>query len=134
MEDDGVTSSTLPKRYADVFEHWFPYYLAIGMTEKEYWDGYNDYPKAYYQAEKLRQRQQNAMLWLQGRYVYDAMLAASPALNAMSTASIKPYLQEPYPITAVDAEEREEREQQRKMEERKAQMLAWMQRVNAARE
>ena len=58
----------------------------------------------------------------------------APALQAMGGGKPESYVNEPYPLTEAAVRERDEREQQRKMEERKAQMLAWMQRVNAAKE
>ena len=126
MDDYGVSQPTQIK-YGEVFNTHFPYYLSIGMTEEQYWDGDNLLPRAYRKAEELRRDRQNSYLWLQGKYVYDAIYAMAPALQAMGGGK-------PYPLTEAAVRERDKREQQRKMEERKAQMLAWMQRVNAAKE
>lgn len=133
MDDYGVSQPTQIK-YGEVFNTHFPYYLSIGMTEEQYWDGDNLLPRAYRKAEELRRDRQNSYLWLQGKYVYDAIYAMSPALQAMGGGKPGSYVNEPYPLTEAAVRERDKREQQRKMEERKAQMLAWMQRVNAAKE
>ena len=133
MDDYGVSQPTQIK-YGEVFTTHFPYYLSIGMTAEQYWDGDNLLPRAYRKAEELRRDRQNSYLWLQGKYVYDAIYAMAPALQAMGGGKPESYVNEPYPLTEAAVRERDEREQQRKMEERKAQMLAWMQRVNAAKE
>lgn len=133
MDDYGVSQPTQIK-YGEVFTTHFPYYLSIGMTEEQYWDGDNLLPRAYRKAEELRRDRQNSYLWLQGKYVYDAIYAMAPALQAMGGGKPESYVNEPYPLTEAAVRERDKREQQRKMEERKAQMLAWMQRVNAAKE
>lgn len=133
MDDYGVSQPTQIK-YGEVFTTHFPYYLSIGMTEEQYWDGDNLLPRAFRKAEELRRDRQNSYLWLQGKYVYDAIYAMAPALQAMGGGKPESYVNEPYPLTEAAVRERDEREQQRKMEERKAQMLAWMQRVNAAKE
>lgn len=133
MDDYGVSQPTQIK-YGEVFNTHFPYYLSIGMTEEQYWDGDNLLPRAYRKAEELRRDRQNSYLWLQGKYVYDAIYALAPALQAMGGGKPESYVNEPYPLTKAAVRERDKREQQRKMEERKAQMLAWMQRVNAAKE
>lgn len=133
MDDYGVSQPTQIK-YGEVFNTHFPYYLSIGMTEEQYWDGDNLLPRAYRKAEELRHDRQNSYLWLQGKYVYDAIYAMAPALRAMGGGKPESYVNEPYPLTEAAVRERDKREQQRKMEERKAQMLAWMQRVNAAKE
>ena len=133
MDDYGVSQPTQIK-YGEVFTTHFPYYLSIGMTAEQYWDGDNLLPRAYRKAEELRRDRQNSYLWLQGKYVYDAIYAMAPALQAMGGGKPESYVNEPYPLTEAAVRERDKREQQRKMEERKAQMLAWMQRVNAAKE
>lgn len=133
MDDYGVSQPTQIK-CGEVFNTHFPYYLSIGMTEEQYWDGDNLLPRAYRKAEELRRDRQNSYLWLQGKYVYDAIYAMAPALRAMGGGKPESYVNEPYPLTEAAVRERDKREQQRKMEERKAQMLAWMQRVNAAKE
>lgn len=78
----------------------FPYYLSIGMTEGQYWDGNADLAKYYRKAEELRQERVNQEAWLQGMYVYDAVARLTPVLHAFAKKGSKaePYVSEPYPI------------------------------------
>lgn len=73
------------KTYTEIFEECFPFYLSIGMTYKEFWEGDVTLPKFYREAEKQRQRQQlesdNFKCWLQGKYFFEALCCASPLLR-----------------------------------------------------
>lgn len=95
--------------YTEEFEKQFPYYLSIGMTYELYWDGSADLPIYYRDAEKRRVRRENEQSWLIGRYVYDAMCAASPLLHAFAKqgTTANPYLERPYPSSVEEARERE---------------------------
>lgn len=133
MDNFGLSSSTRERVvYSNIFREQFPFYLSIGMTDESYWDGDNWLPKAYREAEEIRRNRQNSFLWLQGKYVYDAIYALAPSLQAMGGGKPEQYVSEPYPLTETDMQERREREQKKKLEEQKAQMLAWMQRVNTS--
>ena len=126
--DEGLTS----RSYGEIFEQLCPYYMSIGMSYDEYWDGDVEAVKAYRQADELRKKQRNFELWLQGKYMYDALCSTSPLFRfTMKSGTIKPepYTKEPYPITASEVRELEER-RQREMEERlKAQFAAFAERV-----
>ena len=98
--------------------------MSIGMTYDEFWNQKVDMVRAYRKAYELKRRQQNEMLWLQGAYVRDALLATVG--NMFSEKGAKPieYPSDPYPITAEQVEEKEAAEK-RKMEERmKADLMA----------
>lgn len=88
------------------------------MTLAEYWDGDIEYVKYYRELLKRRREWQNQMLWLQGRYFYDALRAVMPALSIKTNStSIDPYTEEPYPLTKKDANERKERAEQRQQQD-----------------
>lgn len=95
--------------YSDIFEEQFPYYLSIGMTPGEYWDGDPSLVKAYRKAHKTKLELQNQLLWLQGRYVYDAICQASPIFQAFAKKGTKPipYDKEPYPLASNSKKEKE---------------------------
>lgn len=102
--------------YKEAFEQQFPYYLSIGMTEAQFWDGDCELVKYYRKAEELRRERVNQELWLQGMYVYDAVSRLVPILHAFAKkgAKAEPYVKEPYPITQEHADEirrRREKEQ-----------------------
>lgn len=72
------------------------YYLSIGMSYNDYW--YNDYEmvKYYRKAHTLQIDEKNTLMWLQGYYVYNAILDCSPVLNAMSKKHKPvPYMNKP---------------------------------------
>ena len=115
--DEG--EAPVPHRYEDAFRKRFPYYLSIGMTEAQYWEGDSTLVIAYREAEELRKEKQNQYLWLQGMYFYDALNRVSPVLHAFAKKGTKarPYLEEPYPLTqkhAEDAKQRHEKKQSNK--------------------
>ena len=88
--------------YTERFYEQFPYYLAIGMTPEQYWDGDPALAKYYRQADELKLERLNQQLWLQGMYVYEAICDASPILRAFAKKGTKPhpFTEKPYPLTA----------------------------------
>lgn len=106
--DEGLTSRT----YSDVFKQLCPYYMSIGMSYDDFWNGDVSMVEAYRTADELRLKQRNYELWLQGMYMYEALCDASPLFRfSMKSGTIKPepYVKEPFPITPAEAREREER-------------------------
>ena len=95
--------------YTERFEEHFPFYLSIGMSHELFWDGDSTLVKSYRDAHKLRIKRNNEQAWLTGRYVYDAICAASPLLHAFakSGTTAHPYLERPYPSSIEEARERE---------------------------
>lgn len=84
------------------------------MTWEQYWYGETWMVRAFRKADELKQRRINENLWLQGRYVYDALLCVSPIMHAFAGKDAKPipYHEKPYPITADEQEEeRKKREE-----------------------
>lgn len=81
------------------------------MTEEQYWDRDCTLVVSYRKADELRRERENTLLWLQGRYVYDALLAVAPVLHAFAKKGTKPseYVKEPYPITSKDVEDVKEK-------------------------
>lgn len=104
--------------YTEQFEELFPYYLSIGMTYEQYWDGDCWLPKYYREAEELRTRRDNQMAWLTGRYVYDALCAVSPILHAFAKngTTAHPFLKKPYPSSIKEVRERELEEMRERAE------------------
>jgi hypothetical protein len=94
----------------------FPYYLSIGMTPEQYWDGDCTLVKYYRKAEEIRNEKRNQELWLQGMYIYEAICDVSPILHAFAKKGAKPhpYPTKPYPISEKQIRrEREEKERKR---------------------
>ncbi len=115
--------------YSEQFEQQCPFYMSVGMTYDEFWEGAADRVIAYRKVYILRQKRNNADAWLQGQYIYDALSAVVPALRGLSKEPVSPYLEEPYPFTKEDVEEYEHRQ----MEERAKQFREYAQARNAER-
>lgn len=94
----------------EIFEEALPYYLKLGMTFDQFWDGDVSAHKAYRAAEKLRMKDANQIAWLQGMYFYEALMDAAPAIKAFCKQRAHPYRNEPYDIDAAEKKRREERE------------------------
>ena len=110
-EGSGGNSITSPlKTYTNKFEEFFPYYLAIGMTEEQYWDKDCQLVVAFRKADEIRMNRKNQEMWLQGAYFYEALCRVSPVLHAFAKKGVKPvpYLSEAYALNEKQAELREE--------------------------
>lgn len=128
---NGNNRPSLTFRYGDKFEEMCAFYMSIGMTYEQYWDGDNVLTKYYKKADELKRERENHFLWLQGIYVYEAIIDASPILNPMSKKhKPTPYRSEPIPITQMGSEEAEERANEKKLQNGKEAMRAMMAGVN----
>lgn len=97
--------------------------MSIGMTYDEFWNEDVSRVEVYRKVSELRDRRKNQELWLQGMYIYEALCDASPLFRfSMKSGRVKPepYVKEPYPVTAAEAREREERAARAKEERLKA--------------
>lgn len=113
--DGGGQSAPFSNRYTKAFYDHFPYYLTIGMSAEQYWDGDPALTKYYRKADELNRQRRNEELWLQGMYIYEALCAVSPVMNAFASKGTKPrpYADHPYALT------KRERESERKMLEKR---------------
>lgn len=129
MGASGVTEPAPPVNFTKVFEEVFPTYLALGMTYDQFW---RDEPKlviAYREADEIRRKRENTVLWLQGMYVAEALQATVG--NMFAKGQKHQYPEEPYPITKVEQEERKRRAEIAKMERIKAMVTARVLAMNA---
>ena len=118
-EESGQKSSPSSFTYTEKFYELFPYYLSIGMTPEQYWDGDSTLVKYYRKAEEMRNEKRNQELWLQGMYIYEAICDVAPILHAFAKRGTKPtpYSAKPYPLNNKQIE-RDEEEKQRKLTEK----------------
>lgn len=119
--------------YTEQFYEHLPFYLSIGMTFEQYWDGDCCLVKYYRKAHYLRQQRLNQELWAMGAYVYEALTDVAPVLHAFAKKGTKPtpYISEPFALTNREVKERKEREEKRRYEEQMAKVAAWRERTNA---
>ena len=118
--------------YTSKFYEAFPYYLSIGMTYDQYWNGDCTLPIYYRKAEELRNEKRNQELWLQGMYIYEALCDVSPILHAFAKKGTKPqpYTTNPYPITKKELKRIEEEKERKMAEKGKRNMEALMATLN----
>ena len=114
------------KTNTEVFEESFPFYLAIGMSFAEYWEGDPKLAQYYRKAYQIKQDEINNTAWLQGMYIYDAVSTAlHNALRGMGKVKPPPkeYAKQPYEFkNRVKTEA--EKAKEIKIEQEKA--AAWM--------
>ena len=98
----GDGNSPVPSHaYTEIFKKAFPHYLAIGMTYDQFWNQDVELVKAYREADEIRRERKNQDMWLQGAYIYEALLDASPALRTSfgkHPPKPVPYRQQPYEL------------------------------------
>lgn len=99
MDGDLVSPSSV--NYTKIFNEQFPFYLSVGMTAEQYWEGDCELVKYYREAEQLKLEKENTKLWLQGMYIYNAIGSLAPILNpaVKKGTKVKPYMEEPLPLT-----------------------------------
>ena len=108
-----------------------PYYMSLGMSYHDYWDGDNCMTKYYREADELRKERRNSEMWLQAAYIYEALLDASPVFNPLSKKNKPfPFRSEPIPITAAGSKQSEERRKKKQLEDGKAAMRVMMAAIN----
>lgn len=114
-------------RYGDKFEELCGYYMSLGMSYHDYWDGDNCMTKYYREAEEIKKERRNSELWLQAAYIYEALLDASPVFNPLSKKNKPfPFRSEPIPITSSGSKKSEERKKKQMLENGKEAMRAMM--------
>ena len=129
---DGGTGRPSPfLRYGDKFEELCGYYMSLGMSYHDYWDGDNSMTKYYREAEEIKKERRNSELWLQAAYIYEALLDASPVFNPLSKKNKPfPFRSEPIPITASGSKQSDERKKKQRLENGKEAMRAMMAAIN----
>lgn len=103
--------------FSRIFLELEPLYLSFGMSRDEYWNGDPKIASAYRKADDIRRHRENAAAWRQGQYFLSALNTALSALFAKNSSQIPPYVEEPLPLTEKEAEEQEQRRQQKLQEE-----------------
>ena len=114
-------------KLSEIFDEAFPIFLSMGMTREEFWEEDPSLVRAYKKAHWLRFQEQNRMAWLQGRYFYDALCAASPIFRDFAKRGTQPAPYHDEPIQFYkNAEEAHEAEIKRIREETAARFRAMM--------
>lgn len=95
-----------------------PYYLAIGMTHEQFWEGDPWLCVTYRNAHRLKTEMRNEELWLQGLYNFNAFSVALSNFGQGFNKHKRPpqkYTDHPIRITPLsEAEKRQKRIEERK--------------------
>ena len=110
MDGDDLSEAE-PPTLAEMFTEVFPYYLSMGMTYEEFWYGPPSLVRAYRKAYDMERHRRNEEMWMQGRYIFEALRCA-PLLVGFPEKGYKPpsgagYPEMPYPLSEKEAQERE---------------------------
>ena len=122
----------LSNSYTKTFYDAFPFYLSIGMTPEQYWDGDPMLAKYYRKADELRRQRKNQELWLQGMYIYEALCDVSPIFHAFAKKGTKPrpYADHPYSITESERISEKKLQEEKDREKARRYMEAKMESLN----
>ena len=134
MGDVGGLAAASPLSLTAVFEEVCPIYMSFGMTYEQFWDGDVSAHKMYRKAMRQRVIAQNRMLWIQGMYIYDALLGVGRFTKAFSKAKPAPYPSEPYDLFAEEKRRREEREQKERYERIRSKVQSFAKTFNEKRQ
>ena len=103
--DGGEGSPKTPVSSRELFAKVFPSYLALGMTYNEFYREDHELVIAYRKASEIKREKENADMWLQGLYVYQAVSRVAPLIIPFAKhPKAEPYLTKPIPLTEKDAE------------------------------
>ena len=116
-----------------VFREACPYYLNMGMTYEQYWDGDTDAHKIFRAAKRLKVHEKNRDMWLQALYFYEAMIDVAPYVKAFSKSKPHPFRDEPYDLFEEERAARMEREEQERYEQMKEKVAAFAKAFNEKR-
>ena len=105
--------------------------MALGVPADEYWNGDYTMLKFYVERHRIAVEQRNEELWLQGMYNYEALkVALAQAFDKHSTAK---YPEKPHRLTPL-TEDEQQAENEKKVEEFRAQLNALGRRFTAKHE
>ena len=130
--DGSGHSAPVSNSYTSTFYDLFPFYLSIGMSPEQYWDGDPALAKHYRKADELRRKRRNEELWLQGMYIYEALCDVSPMMNAFAKKGTKPrpYSDHPYALTVKERDDERVLIEKREREKARRYMEARMAEIN----
>lgn len=117
-----------PTTYSEYFNEVCSWYMSIGMTYDEFWEGDALLPKYYREAHEYKQTMKNHDMWLQGFYIHEAVTVVIHNLTKKKGAPEAKYPEKPHAITKTE-KEHEKRQQEmiekKNREKAKAIFSAW---------
>lgn len=102
--------SAAPKKVSEILNECWPYYFSIGMSYQDYWLDDPHKVDLFVKAYKIKQKQKNYDLWLQGLYNFIALQSAIASIFAKKGSKPKPYIEKPLPTDEAELKEMQEKE------------------------
>lgn len=115
--------------FTEVFESVCPYFMSIGMSVYEFWDGEPRLARYYAEAHRLRNQQQNQMMWVEGLYFREAL--ASTVGNMFLKKGSQPLEYPQKPFLLDESEQKQEDKEQEEMLAARDHMDRLMTSINA---
>lgn len=81
-----------------ILAEWLPYALSIGVEESRFWTLNPRLLQPYIKAYRIKKREENSMLYVQGRYFLDALLCSVGNMFKSKTSKPFEYPKEPYSL------------------------------------
>ena len=115
---------------SEIFEKVLPYYIAIGMPPAEFWDGDVDLVKAYRKAYEYKKQEWNVQAYLNGMYVYDALIRVAPIFHAFAKKGTKPMEYRDKPIDIMTSPQQVKAEEVNKSRDMQLRMIEKFKKIN----
>lgn len=127
-----VESPEPPKKETceSIFERVLPYYISIGMTPEQFWDGDVTLVKAYRKAYEYKKQEWNVQAYLNGLYTYDALLRVAPILHAFAKKGTKPIPYRDKPIEIYTSHEQQKKVEVNKSRDMQLRMIEKFKKIN----
>lgn len=107
MVGEVLTEESEPPTATQIFEEQCPYYMAMGMSVSEFWDGDPMLVVYYRKAHEIQQELINVWEWRMGVYNLYAFGTIIGSMFAKNKDDMPDYLKEPLPLREKTEEEKE---------------------------
>ena len=127
-----VGSSEPPQKlsFASIFEKVLPFYISIGMSHEQFWDGDVSLVKAYRKAYEYKKQEWNVQAYLYGLYTYDVLLRVAPIYHAFAKKGTKPIPYRDQPIEIYSNHQQEQKAKVDKSREMQLRMIEKFKKIN----
>ena len=102
-----------PVTYSEYFREVCSWYMSIGMTYDEFWEGDALLPKYYREAYEYKRTQLNHDMWVQGYYIHEAVAVVVYNATRKKGTQEQQYPEKPHPLTKLEKEHEKQCEKQR---------------------
>jgi len=82
----------------------------MGMTEQQYWEGSPYLVYSYKKAFKIKRKLENEMAWIQGMYIFDAVIVSLQNVLRKRGQKREMYIDKPFDIFPLTKYEKQQRE------------------------